>query len=202
MSDYLLTQIINYGAPLFGLILFLGALGIPLPASILLVAAGAFSQQGFLDWFSIAIFGLLGAIAGDAISFGMGFYAKHWVSKRLRRSPTWRSAQKSFDARAGLAIYLTRFLVTALAVPTNLIAGGSGIQFRRFMIYDSLGELTWIVLYGGLGYLFGSQWELVSEFISNFGGLILGLVILGAGIWLWTRRVRSIANAKEKVPEA
>jgi membrane protein DedA with SNARE-associated domain len=201
MSDYLLTQIINYGAPLFGLLLLLGALGIPLPASILLVAAGAFSQQGFLDWFSIAIFGLLGAIAGDAISFGMGFYAKNWVSKRLQGSPTWRSAQKSFDARAGLAIYLTRFLITALAVPTNLIAGGSGIPFRRFMIYDSLGELTWIVLYGGLGYLFGSQWELASEFISNFGGLILGLVILGAGMWLWTRRARSIANAKEKVSQ-
>ena len=40
MADYLLTQIINYGAPLFGLILFLGALGIPIPASILLIAAG------------------------------------------------------------------------------------------------------------------------------------------------------------------
>jgi membrane-associated protein len=201
MSDYLLTQVINYGAPLFGLILFIGALGIPVPASVLLIAAGAFSQQGFLDWFSIAIFGLLGAVTGDAISFGMGLYAKNWVSKRMEGSPAWSRAQKSFDARAGLAIYLTRFLVTALAIPTNLIAGGSGILFRRFMLYDTLGELTWIILYGGLGYLFGSQWELVSDFISNFGGLILGLVILVVGIWLWTRRQRSIENAKEKLPE-
>jgi membrane-associated protein len=202
MSDYLLTQIINYGAPLFGLILFLGALGIPVPASIVLIAAGAFSQQGFLDWSSIAIFGLLGAVAGDATSFGIGFYARKWLSKHMEGSPGWRSAQKSFDARAGLAIYLTRFLITALAVPTNLIAGGSGILFRRFMLYDSLGELTWIVLYGGLGYIFGTQWELVSEFISNFGGLILGLVILGVGIWIWTKRLRGIDTAKEKVPEA
>jgi membrane-associated protein len=202
MSDYLLTQIINYGAPLFGLILFLSALGAPLPASFLLVAAGAFSQQGFLDWFSIAIFGLLGAVAGDAMSFGIGFYARKWVSKRMEGSPSWISAQKSFDARAGLAIYLTRFLITALAVPTNLIAGGSGIRFRRFMVYDSLGELTWIVLYGGLGYIFGSQWELVSEFISNFGGLILGLVILGVGIWLWTNRLRNMESAEQKIPEA
>jgi membrane-associated protein len=201
MSDYLLTQVINYGAPLFGLILLLGALGIPVPASILLIAAGAFSQQGILDWFSIAIFGLLGAVAGDAMSFGMGFYAKRWVLKRMEGSPAWGRAQKSFDARAGLAIYLTRFLVTALAVPTNLIAGGSGIKFRRFMLYDSLGELTWIVLYGGLGYLFGSQWELVSDFISNFGGLILGLVILGVGVWLWARRLRGVENAKDKLPE-
>jgi membrane protein DedA with SNARE-associated domain len=192
MSDYLLTQIINYGAPLFGLILFLGAMGIPVPASILLIAAGAFSQQGFLNWVSIAIFGLLGAVAGDAVSFGMGFYAKNWVSKRIDGSPIWKNARDTFESRAGLAVYLTRFLVTALALPTNLIAGGSGIEFRRFMAYDSLGELTWIILYGGLGYLFGSQWELVSDFISNFGGLILGIVILGVGVWLGIRRLRSV----------
>jgi membrane protein DedA with SNARE-associated domain len=202
MSEYLLTQIINYGAPSFGLILFLAALGIPLPASLLLIAAGAFSQQGFLDWVSTAVFGFLGAVAGDAISFGMGFYAQNWVSKRFEGSSAWKNARDTFESRAGMAVYLTRFLITALAVPTNLIAGGSGIRFRRFMIYDSLGELTWVILYGGLGYLFGSQWELVSDFISNFGGLILGLVILGVGVWLGTRRLRNIENAKTNIPEA
>lgn len=203
MSDYLLTQIINYGAPLFGLILFLSALGIPLPASILLVAAGAFSQQGFLDWPSIAIVGLLGAVAGDAISFGMGFYAKNWVSKRMEGSPTWKNARDTFESRAGMAVYITRFLITALAVPTNLIAGGSGFKFRKFLTYDIFGEITWIVLYGGLGYWFGSEWELVSDFIGNFGGLILGVVVLGIGVWLGFRRMRSLESedANEKIPE-
>ncbi|MGZ9222718.1 MAG: DedA family protein, partial [Anaerolineales bacterium] len=114
----------------------------------------------------------------------------------------WRSAKQSFEDRAGLAIFLTRFLITALAVPTNLIAGGGGIQFRRFIVYDSIGELTWIILYGGLGYVFGSQWEVVSEFISNFGGLILGIVLLGVGIWLARRRLRMIESAKQKILES
>lgn len=202
MSEFLLTQIINYGAPLFGLILFLAALGLPLPASVLLVAAGAFSQQGFLAWFPAAMFGWLGAVAGDAVGFGMGFYARDRVTKHIEGSPAWRNARETFRARAGMAVYLTRFLITGLAVPTNLIAGGSGLPFRRFIVYDSLGELTWIILYGGLGYLFGSQWELVGDFISSFGGLILGLALVGIGVWFWARRVRSIENARRKVPEA
>lgn len=203
MFDFLLTQLINYGAPLFALFLFLGAVGIPVGASALVIAAGAFSQQGILDWRSTALLGLIGAVVGDAVSFGIGFYAKHWVDRRFGGSQAWKSAQKAFDARAGLAIYLTRFLVTALAVPTNLIAAGSGIRFRRFMAYDSLGELTWIILYGGLGYWFGSEWELVSNFISNFGGLILGVVILGGGIWLGVRRMRSVEGeaVNKKIPE-
>jgi membrane-associated protein len=191
MSDFLLTQIINYGAPFFGLLLFLGALGIPVGASALLIAAGAFAQQGFLDWQPAAVFGLLGAVFGDALSFGLGYYAKEAVEIRFGRSSTWKSAQSAFDSRAGLAVYLTRFLITALAIPINLIAASSGMHFRRFMTYDVLGETTWIMLYGGLGYWFGSQWEVVSTFISNFGGLMLGLVFLLGGMVLALRLSRS-----------
>ena len=194
MADYLLTQIINNGAPLFGLILFIAAVGIPMPASILLIAAGAFSQQGVLNLVPTAVLGFLGAIGGDAISFGMGYFAKEWVDKRFGASPAWKNAQASFASRTGVAVYLTRFLITALAIPTNLIAGGSGFQFKRFMTYDIAGEATWIILYGGLGYWFGSQWELVIDFTNNFGGLLLGVVILIAGIVLAVRRLNTNNN--------
>lgn len=191
MSEFLLTQVINYGIPLVGLILFLGALGLPIGASVVVIAAGAFSQQGILNWAGTAVTGLIGAILGDTLSFGMGYYAKDWAQRRFGKSRTWRSARASFQQRAGLAIFLTRWLITAMAIPTNLIAGGSGYKFSRFMIYDIAGEILWIGLYGGLGYLFGSQWELVSEFISNFGGLVLGVVIFGFGIrqaWNWQEK--------------
>lgn len=190
MSEFLLTQVINYGTPLIGLILFLGALGFPVGASVVVIAAGAFGQQGILDVPTAALLGLIGAVAGDALSFGMGHYAKDAVQRRFGKSPTWRNARVSFQKRAGLAVYLTRWLVTAVAIPTNLIAGGSGYKFSHFIAYDLAGEMTWIALYGGLGYWFGSQWELVYDFISNFGGLILGLVIFVFGIrqaWNWQK---------------
>ncbi len=201
MSEYLLTQIINYGSPLLALLLFLGALGVPVGASLLVIAAGAFSQQGILTWYSTAFLGLLGAILGDAISFGIGYYAKEWVDAHFGKSPSWKSAQDTFDSRAGLAVYLTRFLITALAIPVNLIAGGSGIRFRRFMTYDTLGEMTWILLYGGLGFWFGSQWEVVSDFISNFGGLLLGFVFLIGGIWLGFKRWRGMEEKKQYISD-
>jgi membrane protein DedA with SNARE-associated domain len=199
MSEFLLTQVINYGNPLIGLILFLGALGLPIGASVVVIAAGAFGQQGILNWPTAALIGLAGALLGDSLSFGMGYYARDAVHNRFGKSPAWRSARVSFQQRAGAAIFLTRWLVTALAIPTNLIAGGSGYKFSRFMIYDIAGETLWIGLYGGLGYLFGSQWELVYDFINNFGGLILGLVIFGFGLrqaWTWQKQNRTRRNQK------
>ena len=89
-----------------------------------------------------------------------------------------------FQKRGGISIFLTRWLLTAVAFPITLIAGSSGYRFRKFMLFAMLGELTWITLYGAVGYAFGSQWELVSDFISNLSGFIVGAVALGAGIYI------------------
>lgn len=201
MSDFLLTLVINYGSPFVALVLFLGALGFPVGASVVVIAAGAFTQQGILDWPITILLGLLGAVLGDMLSFGLGYYNRGWVDARFGKSPSWQSARDAFDKRAGLAIYLTRFLITSLAIPTNLIAGGSGIRFRRFLTWDIFGEITWLLLYGGLGFWFGSQWEVLSNFISNFGGLLLGLALFGIGIWAAWRRLKLIEMRKEEVSE-
>ena len=198
MSDFLLTLVINYGSPFIALVIFLGALGFPVGASVLVIAAGAFAEQGILVWHTTALLGLLGAILGDMLSFGLGYYNRDWVDRRFGKSSAWRNARNTFDRRAGLAIYLTRFLITSLAIPINLIAGGSGIRFRRFLTWDIAGEMTWIILYGGLGFWFGSQWEVVSNFISNFGGLALGLVLLGIGVWAGMKRMKMIEIKKQQ----
>lgn len=202
MSDFFLTQVINYGAPLIGIILFLGALGFPVGASVVVIAAGAFSQQGILNWASATLIGLVGAVIGDMLSYGIGYYARGWTQKRFGNSPVWTNANQSFQNNAGWAVFLTRWLVTAVAIPTNLIAGESRYKFSHFLLYDISGEFVWILLYGGLGYWFGSEWELVYDFISNFGGLILGLVIFGFGIkqvLSWRERNKQTSSSEQGV---
>lgn len=190
LTDLFLTGMLTYGPLALGLALLVGALGIPVPGTLFVLAAGAFVRQGVLDLFTAAGLGLLGAVLGDSASYAIGYFAKGWVERRFGQSAAWQKARDTFERRGGLAIYLTRFLLTPLALPTNLIAGGSGYSFGRFLAYDVAGEFTWIALYGGLGYAFGSQWELINQFISDFSGLLVGLVALGAGIYFLIRRRR------------
>jgi membrane-associated protein len=89
-------------------------------------------------------------------------------------------------------------VLTPIAVPINLVAGSSDYSVWRFVAYDSAGELTWLLFYGALGYLFGSRWEYVSDLISNASGLLVGLVIAGAGGYAlirWQRRPSSGPSA-------
>jgi membrane-associated protein len=181
LSNYFLTWVIAYGAPVFAAILLLGGFGLPMPSSIMLIAAGAFIRQGMVDATSVIWMGFLATIAGDSLSYGMGKLIGGRLPARMKNSKTWNSAQGVFDRRGGLAIFLTRSVLSSLAIPTNLIAGSSDYRFKSFLIFDVAGEVLWFGAYGGLGYAFGSQWELISQFLADFGGLIAGLAVLAIG---------------------
>ena len=182
MSEFLLTQVINYGAPLLGILVFVGGLGVPLPCTALVIAAGAFARQGILPWYTTAIISIVSVVIGDSLSYSIGYYFSDRVLLRFSGTPRWIQAEQSFQKYGFLSIFFSRFLVTAIALPVNLLSGTTRFPFKQFFLYDVLGEVVWIFGYGGLGYLFGSEWELVNEFLSNFGGLVLGLLIFGFGI--------------------
>ena len=50
LTNWFLTAITTYGSTLLGLVLFLGAVGLPLPGTLFLLATGALAQQGSVDW--------------------------------------------------------------------------------------------------------------------------------------------------------
>ena len=202
MSDFLLTQIINYGAPILGIIVFIGALGAPFPGTLIVIAVGAFSRQGLLPWHTTGLVALACVVFGDSLSYGMGFYARGPVLQRFQKAKQWEKAEETFNTWGGMAVVWTRFLITGIAVPVNLIAGTSGFGIRRFFLYDLLGEFVWIFGYGGLGYLFGSQWEVISNILSNVSGLSLGLVILSIGIWLGIKQYKKIEARKASISES
>ena len=149
-----------------------------------MIAIGAFAKQGIFTWYTIGLVALACVVLGDSLGYAMGHFAREPVLRRFQNNERWIKAESTFNRWGGMAVFWTRFLLTGIAVPVNLIAGTSGFGFRRFFFYDLLGETIWIFGYGGLGYLFGTQWEVISDVLSNVSGLILGLILLGIGIWL------------------
>jgi membrane protein DedA with SNARE-associated domain len=200
LNDLLLTSIVTYGAVVLGLVFLLAAAGLPLPSTICVVAGGAFIQQGILDPFSTIALGLVGVVLGDTLSYGIGRLLRRPIQRRYGQSAVWLRAEAYFARRAPIAIYLTRCVLTPIALPINLIAGSSDYPIGRFVTYVAMGELTWLLGYGTLGYLFGSQWEYVSDLISNASGLLVGLVIAGVGAYALIRWQRQPTAAPSPSP--
>jgi membrane protein DedA with SNARE-associated domain len=187
LGSLALGWIASYGSPMVAILLFVGSLGMPLPGTLIVVASGAFIRQELLDTWSTPLLGYLGTISGDLALYAVGYFASAKIEKRFGQTSAWKNARNLFARQGGLAIFLTRWLLTALAFPVTLIAGSSRYRFQKFALFDFLGELTWFVVYGGLGYAFGSQWELISQFLSDFSGFALGGLVLGIGLYLLSR---------------
>ena len=104
MSEFLLTQVINYGAPLLGLIVFIGGLGVPLPCTLLVIAAGAFARQGILPWHTTVIISIISVVIGDSISYSLGYYSRELILQRFQRHFTL-AASRAVLSKMGSVIH-------------------------------------------------------------------------------------------------
>jgi membrane-associated protein len=183
MLDGALNALQGYGPPALALMIFVGCLGLPIPCAMLLLATGAFVRTGLLRVELVAPLALLAAVVGDSCSYLMGRRGEAVLARRLQGSLSWSRAERAFDRWGIWAIPLTRFVLTPLALPTNLIAGAGRFSYRRFVGLCLLGEAVWVLLFGGLGYLFASSWQSVGAFAGGLSGWLLGLALVALGVY-------------------
>jgi membrane protein DedA with SNARE-associated domain len=179
VTEFFLNALAAYGPAALGLALLVGNMGLPTPTTPLVLASGALAREGLMDWQAAVIWGYAGAILGDTFSYAVGRSGWDWAQRALseRRADLWNRALARFQRHAGLAIYLTRVIFTTLDVPINLIAGSSRYPTQRFVAATLAGRATWLVLFGGLGYIAGSQWQTAGQIVNDYS-LYLAIAIL------------------------
>ncbi len=174
----------QYGYPALWLFVFIAAVGIPLPTSLVLLASGAFAALGDFNVFVLGIIAVTAAVGGDNVGY---FIGRRWGSKVLLwlQRPRWQRlisprnfarAQAYFQKRGGWAVFLTRFLFSALGGITNLLAGAELYPYRRFLFADITGEATGAAIALLLGYLFGASWEAVGNILGAVSFLAFTLL--------------------------
>ena len=190
LIDFFLEILADYGPAALGLALLVGNMGLPTPTTPLVLASGALAREDLVDWQAAAVLGFAGAILGDVFSYAIGRSGWDWAQRSLsqRRADLWNQALARFQRHAGLAVYLTRFIFTTLDVPINLIAGSSHYPFQRFLAVTLAGRGTWFVVYGGLGYLVGSQWRTAGRLIDQYSLWLAIAILFGLGALLLYRR--------------
>ena len=193
ITDLTLASLTIYGPLALIFIAYFGSLGIPFPITMVIVAAGAFSRAGLIDWRLGLLACLAGAALADHSEYLLGRLAQSWLRRRFGQKAAWQRAQAIINRQGGWAILLTRFWLTPLAPAVNVIAG-SRYPFLQFLAYDVVGQFVWVLLYGGLGYLFAAQWEWVSQAIGAFSWISVALVILAYGIYFLMHRKTQRAN--------
>lgn len=203
LSDYLLSTLGVYGLPvLFGALLF-GAVGVPLPATLLLLAAGSFTEQGDMNLWPVLLLSAAAAILGDNIGYALGRWGGRHLVQRLGHfvggPERLKSAEKWLKRWEGAGIFFSRWLLTPLGPVVNITSGVTGYSWPRFLFYGVLGEALWVVLYVLLGRYFSDRVQEMSDFLGDFMWMIIGLLFVVIFGWNLLQYFRAPSTEK---PEA
>jgi membrane protein DedA with SNARE-associated domain len=188
IGEQILTALLVYGYSALGLTLLLGAIGLPLPDGIATTVAGSLAAQGRMNWLWAGTITVSASVLGDAIGYGLGRLLNREVLERQGHwfgyTPARRvRVQSLFDRWGGLAVFITRTLMSYLSSVASLLAGISHYRVSKFLAIAFVGRLIWTAAYLGLGYGIGADWEAATSFLTNLSGLVLSLVLLlGSGV--------------------
>jgi membrane protein DedA with SNARE-associated domain len=192
-----LQFVVQHGYVLLFCWLFVEQAALPVPSIPLLLACGALARDGRLNPILILGYGLAACLLADTAWFHAGKRGGAKVLRLLCRialepDSCVRQTENAL-LRYGLRSMLVAKFVPGLNAVAAPMAGSSGARFGRFVIFDSLGTLTWIGTYTAAGYLFAGQLEAIAHYAMRMGsGLLVILAgLLGAWIgWKFAQRKR------------
>ncbi len=201
MLDHLVSQLTAISAQhwllaylLVGLIAWAEAIpvvGVVVPGSVLIVGISALVPSGALNIWPLIVAAVVGAIAGDGLSFWFGRRFEHGLVTLwpLRRYPHLiTQSEDLFRRHGGKSVFLARFIQGPRAfVP--LVAGMSDMPPVRFYAFNVVSALIWAPSHVIGGVALGASLQLVTEVA---GRLALFLALMALVIWVvvWlTRRV-------------
>jgi membrane protein DedA with SNARE-associated domain len=181
MTETLLALVPEWGALLIALVNFLACLALPLPASLFMLAAGAFAAAGDLAVLPLWIGAICGALLGDQCGFWMGRGFGPGILARLRRrrrtAALVNRAVSWLDQRRLPAIFLSRWLVSALCPYVNFSAGAARISWAGFTLPAVAGTCVWVSIYIGLGYSFSGDLEALGSVLANLVAAIAAGIV-------------------------
>jgi membrane protein DedA with SNARE-associated domain/rhodanese-related sulfurtransferase len=177
----LFFEISKHGlALLFGLV-FLESVGIPLPAALALLIAGAGCARGLLNPEAALLGSVAVIMCGDYLLYLMGRRTGWWLMRILCRlslnpeSCILRTADKFYKHGRSLLLF-AKFIpgVNALAPP---LAGSMQMPFSRFVPFELAGAAIYVGAYWGIGYTFSNVFEKIVGFFDSFSRLVGWLTV-------------------------
>jgi membrane-associated protein len=192
-----ISEIIRFGGLLLLILIVFAETGLLvgffLPGDSLLVTAGFLAATtDVLGIVPVIVSLSLAAIVGDST----GYYIGKKAGAALYNRPQSRFfnrerllATKAFyDKYGGITIVLARFMPFARTF-APVVAGVAEMNYRKFLTFNIVGGIGWVVSMSLLGYFFG-QIPFVKQHIEKAIVLIIILSIAPVAMHAWKSRKR------------
>ncbi len=167
--------------------LFVGieGIGIPIPGETMLITAAVFAAEGHLSIAGVIAAAAVGAIIGNTIGFGVGWFGGYPLLRRFGKyvrlnEPQLKVGRYIFKRYGSKVVFFGRF-VSILRTYLAFLAGANRMPWPRFLLAVTSGAIVWAGAYGLAAYALGSQISHLSLPVE-IAFIALAVVLIIAGI--------------------
>jgi membrane protein DedA with SNARE-associated domain/membrane-associated phospholipid phosphatase len=153
------------------------------PGSTAMFLAGALTGTGSLSLGWVLVWAIVGAIAGDGLSFWLGSRYKKRIVKLWpfsRHPEVLEAGYRFFDKHGAKSVVLARFVGPLRAI-VPVVAGMLGMSPVRFYAMNVLSALLWAPAHILPGVVFGASVLLAGAVSFR---LVVVLALLAGSVWL------------------
>lgn len=148
-----------------------------LPGDSLLFAIGTFAAIGSFDITTVLVLLTIAAIGGDTLNYWIGNYlgAKvfQYGDSRFFKKKHLERTHQFYEKHGGKTIIIARF-IPIIRTFAPFVAGVGSMSYKKFLAYNVVGGVMWIVSLTLAGYFFGN----IPIVKKNFTLVIFAIIII------------------------
>jgi len=176
---HFLTQ---HGYAVLFVVVLAEQIGLPVPALLFLIAAGALVGTGQMA-LSVAVgSAVLAALLGDQLWYELGRrrgrQVLNWLCRISLEPTSCIRRTEDFFTRYGARSLVVAKFVPGLSTIAPPLAGIVGLQVPQYLFYNGLGTVLWVSSGIGIGYAFSDQLEQAASVVAYLGPT-MALILLG-----------------------
>jgi membrane protein DedA with SNARE-associated domain len=193
-----LTQFLtHYGYLVLGAWVLAEQIGLPLPATPVLMTAGAMSAKGPFHFSVALLVSVIGCVIGDFFWFRVGRQGDQRILRLICRislepDACVRRTTSLIGKYGPKSLLVTKFVpgLNAVAAP---LAGSAGVAWPTFLAFNFMGSLLWCGCFLGIGYFFREKVSNIALWMGQFKWAIaLALLVVIPAAYIafkyWQRR--------------
>ena len=152
------------------LLMFLESTFFPFPSEIIMIPAGYLAYQGKMNLYIVVLTGILGSIGGALLNYYLAkFFGRVFILKYGKyffiKEETLDKLESFFYKHGEVSTFTGR-LIPGIRQLISLPAGLARMNIMKFSLFTALGAGIWIAVLVALGYLVGSNEELISQYLQ------------------------------------
>lgn len=151
------------------------------PGDSLLFTAGLLASQGWFNVWTLILLLIICAISGMGAGYWSGGKFGRWLLKQednfFFKKKYLLEAEEFYEKHGGKALFLARFVpIVRTFVP--IVAGVALMDFKKFMVYNIAGGITWVTSMTLFGYFLGNSIPDAEKYMLPIAGAIIFISIV------------------------